>query len=80
MPRTHYTLSRSEIIRGFGSFEGILASGKRFENAHLAAFVNSEIPLLNHAVLSGENKYSTPVRVGFILSKKKLKKLMIGTA
>ena len=80
MPQKLYTLGRDEIIRGFGSFEKILAGGRRFEIDCITAFVSREIPVLNSSEFSGEAGNITPVRVGFILSKKKLKRLTIETA
>lgn len=64
-----FTLGRNEIIRGFGVFEEILSNSKRFEVKDLAAFLN----------ISGSNS-DFPVKVGFLLSKKKLKKLTEGIA
>jgi hypothetical protein len=64
-----YTLSRSEIIRGFGRFEYILSNSARLESGYLKVFVN----------ISGDSA-GFPVKVGFLLSKKKLKNLTIETA
>jgi len=80
LPQKLYTLGRDEIIRGFGSFEKILTAGRRFEIDCLTAFVDREIPASNGAISSGETGIITPVKVGFILSKKKLKRLTIETA
>jgi RNase P protein component len=57
-----YTLKRSEIIRGFGSFERILLNSKKLENCDITAFLN----VIHETSLP-------PVKVGFIVSKKKLK-------
>jgi hypothetical protein len=64
-----YTLGRNEIIRGFGVFEEVLKSSKKFEEGNLTAFLN----------VSGDET-GFPVKVGFLLSKKKLKKRTIETA
>jgi hypothetical protein len=63
-----YTLGRKEIIRGFGSFENILTNGKRLESGNIAAFFNVR-----------EEDSGFPVKVGFLLSKKKLKNHTIET-
>ena len=68
MKKKVYTLGRNEIIRGFGSFEGILSNGKRLETGNIAAFFN----------VRGEDS-GFPVKVGFLLSKKKLKNHTIET-
>lgn len=68
MKKKIYTLGRSEIIRGFGSFENILSNGKRLEYGNLAAFFNVR-----------EEDSGFPVKVGFLLSKKKLKNHTIET-
>jgi len=60
-----FTLKRSEIIRGFGVFEEILSSSQKIESGSLSAFLNfSDI------------NTGFPVKVGFLLSKKKLKNLL----
>jgi len=64
-----YTLGRNEIIRGFSSFENVLANNKKFINGSITAFVNIS-----------KDFSDFPVKVGFLLSKKKLKNLMTGTA
>jgi len=63
-----YTLSRDEIVRGFGAYEDILANSKKIEEENLTAFLNIS-----------QNDTGFPVKVGFLLSKKKLKKRMIET-
>jgi hypothetical protein len=63
-----YTLGRNEIIRGFGSFENILSNSRRFETGNVAAFAEID------NVQTGFQ-----VKVGFLLSKKKLKSHTIGT-
>lgn len=68
MKKKIYTLDRNEIIRGFGSFENILTNGKRIESGNLAAFFN---------VRGGDSGF--PIKVGFLLSKKKLKNHTIET-
>jgi len=67
-----YTLKRSEIIRGYKSFEDILANSARFETGSLSAFVNSDpiVSDLNPAA----NQTAGSVKVGFLLSKKKFEK------
>lgn len=57
-----FTLSRSEIIRGFGEFENILSSSLKIESGNLSAFLNFS-----------DHNTGFPVKVGFLLSKKKLK-------
>ena len=68
MKKKIYTLGRNEIIRGYGSFENILSKGKRLESGNLAAFFNVS-----------EEVSGFPVKVGFLLSKKKLKNHTTGT-
>jgi hypothetical protein len=63
-----YTLGRNEIIRGFRSFESILSESTRFTSGNIAAFVK-----LNEGISD------FPVKVGFLMSKKKLKNLTLGT-
>jgi RNase P protein component len=61
------TLKRSEIIRGFRSFEQVLQNSKKIDNCDISAYLNicKEI--------------SEPlVKVGFLVSKKKLKNLTTG--
>lgn len=57
-----YTLGRSEIIRGFGVFEEVLSKSIRLESKYVNAFLNFS-----------DSKTDFPVKVGFLLSKKKLK-------
>ncbi|RPI15953.1 MAG: hypothetical protein EHM58_12845 [Ignavibacteriae bacterium] len=57
-----YTLGKKEIIRGFKSFEYILTHCRKLEVNNLTAFINTEI-----------SNTDFPVKVGFLLSKKKLK-------
>jgi len=64
-----YNLGRNEIIRGFGSFDSVLAKGLRVEAGHIAAFFEVS-----------ESKSDFPVKVGFLMSKKKLKNHTIETA
>jgi hypothetical protein len=69
-----YTLGRNEIIRGFGVFEEILSKSYRIESRLINAFLNFS-----------DNDTSTnvtdfPVKVGFLLSKKKLKNPVAVTA
>jgi ribonuclease P protein component len=57
------TLKRSEIIRGFRSFEQVLQNSRKIDNCDISAYLNicKEI--------------SEPlVKVGFLVSKKKIKK------
>lgn len=63
-----YTLGRGEIIRGYGSFENVLTDSSKIQSGNLTAFVN-KIDILT----------DFPVKVGFLLSKKKLKNLTIET-
>lgn len=62
------TIGRQEIIRGYKSFEEILGHSIKLEAGDIEAFVNL-----------GERSPSFPVKVGFLLSKKKLKNHMIET-
>jgi len=62
------SLKRNEILRGYGVFEDILSNSKKFTFNNLVSFIN--IP---------NEKPDFPVQVGFLLSKKKLKKLTTGT-
>jgi hypothetical protein len=63
-----YTLGKKEIIRGYKSFENILGNCKKLKVNNLTAFVNFDI-----------SNTDFPVKVGFLLSKKKLKNLMTVT-
>jgi RNase P protein component len=63
-----FTLGRNEIIRGFGSFERILSNSRRFESGSVTAFAGYY-----------DEKSGFPVKVGFLVSKKKLKNRMTGT-
>ena len=64
-----YTLGRDEIVRGFGVFDEVLNDSLRIESGILSAFLNySDI------------KTDFPVKVGFLLSKKKLKNPLHATA
>ena len=64
-----YTLGRDEIVRGFGVFDEVLNDSLRIESGILNAFLNySDI------------KTDFPVKVGFLLSKKKLKNQLHATA
>ncbi|MCI0450373.1 MAG: hypothetical protein L0Y79_11435 [Chlorobi bacterium] len=69
MKKKIYTLGRDEIIRGYGAFEKVLSNSKKIEAGNLAAFLN----------VSGDES-GFPLKVGFLLSKKKLKKRTIETA
>jgi hypothetical protein len=62
------TLSKDEIIRGFKAYEDILMNSQKIESNSLSAFLSSPY-----------NDDGFPVKVGFLLSKKKLKKRMIET-
>ncbi len=57
-----YTLGRDEIVRGFGVFDEVLNDSLRIESGILNAFLNYS-----------DFKTDFPVKVGFLLSKKKLK-------
>jgi hypothetical protein len=57
-----FTLGRGEIIRGFGVFEEILSASVKLESKYVNAFLNFS-----------DLKAGFPVKVGFLLSKKKLK-------
>ncbi|HRE10255.1 MAG TPA: hypothetical protein PK605_08590 [Ignavibacteria bacterium] len=57
-----FTLGKNEIIRGFGVFEEVLSGSKKLESGNVNAFLN----------FSG-SKTDFHVKVGFLLSKKKLK-------
>jgi hypothetical protein len=62
-----YTLGRNEIIRGFGVFEEILQKSSRIESKLINAFLNFSDSETVRTVTD------FPVKVGFLLSKKKLK-------
>jgi len=64
-----FTLGRDQVVRGFGVYEQILSNSKKFESGNLTAFLNIS-----------DSMTDFPVKVGFLLSKKKLKKLPRGTA
>jgi hypothetical protein len=63
-----YTLGREEVLRGYGVFEHILANCTKFETGAVTAFLN---------IYTDET--AMPVKVGFLLSKKKLKKPLTAT-
>ncbi len=65
-----YTLGRDEIVRGYGVFEHILTNSVKINSGSLSAFLN----ISGNDILTG-----FPVKVGFLLSKKKLKKRMTAT-
>ena len=65
-----YTLGRDEIVRGYGVFEYILTNSVKISSGSLSAFLNTN----DKSVETG-----FPVKVGFLLSKKKLKKLITAT-
>jgi hypothetical protein len=62
------SLKRSEILRGFGVFENILLNSKKFSFNRLIAHLGYS-----------EDMTDFPVKAGFMLSKKKLKKHTIET-
>jgi len=62
------TLKRNEILRGFGVFEDVLSNSKKIISNILIAHLNVSANLTGY-----------PVMIGFLLSKKKLKKHTIGT-
>jgi len=62
------SLNQSEILRGFGVFEEVLSDSKKFHHNSLIAYLNYSDELAG-----------LPVKVGFLLSKKKLKKRITGT-
>ncbi|HMQ80703.1 MAG TPA: hypothetical protein PKE39_03715 [Ignavibacteria bacterium] len=64
-----FTLGRGEIIRGFGVFEEILSASAKLETKYVNAFLDFSGP-----------KTGFPVKVGFLLSKKKLKNPLSVTA
>jgi ribonuclease P protein component len=68
LPEGIYNLKRNEIIRGFRRFELILKTGRRFETENLCIY------LLNENYKDGNF-----VKAGFVISKKKLKKLTTET-
>jgi hypothetical protein len=68
-----YTLGRDEILRGYGVFEEILTNSTKAEQGSLSAFLN-----LNKT--ETEVTAGFEVKVGFLLSKKKLKKRTSATA
>lgn len=70
-----YTLGRDEIIRGYGSFGDVLSNSAKVVYGNLTSFVNVSGRITD---FSQGDKY-LPVKVGFLLSKKKLKNLMIET-
>lgn len=65
-----FTLGRDEIVRGYGVFENILTHSVKMETGAVTAFLNiSQVNIVNIETATG-----FPVKVGFLLSKKKLKK------
>jgi hypothetical protein len=63
-----YTLSRGEVIRGYGSFERILKNCTKIDAGLVNAFVSK-----------CDARADFRVKVGFLLSKKKLKNLTSAT-
>ena len=62
------SLKPNEILRGFGVFEDVLSNSKKLSFKNLVSFVNVR-----------DKNTDCPVQVGFLLSKKKLKKLTTET-
>lgn len=63
-----YSLGKEEIIRGFKAFESVLNTGFRTDSGNLSSY----------SVILPEQT-GINVKAGFFVSKKKLKKLIIGT-
>jgi hypothetical protein len=61
-------LKRNEILRGFGVIEEVLANSRKITSEDLTAHLNFT-----------DNAERIPVKVGFVVSKKKLEKLTTGT-
>jgi len=74
-----YTLGRDEIIRGFGAFEDVLSNSKKFEEGSITAFLNISCDEAGFPARLRRD-FGGQLKVGFLLSKKKLKKLTIETA
>ena len=68
MSRT-FTLGKNEIIRGYGVFEEVLSDSKKLVSGNVNVFLNFS-----------DSKTDFPVKVGFLLSKKKLKNPAAATA
>lgn len=66
-----FTLGRDEIVRGYGIFEHILTHSVKMESGSVTAFLN----ISDDYISTGFH-----VKVGFLLSKKKLKKRTIEIA
>jgi hypothetical protein len=64
-----YSLKREEILRGFDIFEDILTNSKKISFGCLSAYLNLT-----------EMSPGIPVKAGFLISKKKLKKHTIETS
>ncbi len=73
MGNKRFTLGKAEILRGYGAFEEVLNDSQKLGTKFLTAFVSSNLILKTGTT-------NVNVRVGFLLSKKKLKKLTTATA
>lgn len=58
-----YSLKRSEILRGFRSFDKIFEKSKKFYGENIIVYVQS----------AKHDNNNFPVKAGFFISKKKLK-------
>lgn len=65
-----FTLGRDEIVRGYGAFEHILTHSVKIESGTVTAFLN----ICDEFATEDFKSTGFPVKVGFLLSKKKLKK------
>ncbi len=68
LTKKKYTLGKDEIMRGYKSFDRVYEKSARLENGNVAA---------RYQLCQSSTAY--PVRVGFLLSKKKLKNPATGT-
>lgn len=74
-----YTLGRDEIVRGYGVFEYILTNSVKINSGSLSAFLNTSDKSVETGFPSSP-AMASGIKVGFLLSKKKLKKLITATA
>ena len=71
-----FTLGKEEILRGYGVFEEVLNNSEKLGTKFLTAFVRKDTGINTAADVTNVPN----VRVGFLLSKKKLKEPSTATA
>ncbi len=69
-----FTLSKSEILRGYNSFYYVLQNSKTISTEYLKAFVNKQVTDTAVTEFNKRPLFTGNVKVGFIIAKKKIKK------